>query len=81
MSLWTAQIGRADDRRSSAVYRGQLLREVGCASSVHRSTTTSRQRRCASFHTGSRDVQGGPAKVRPTYIFAGNIILVTFMHR
>ena len=23
-------------------------------------------------------VQGGPAKVRPTYIFAGNIILVTF---
>jgi len=23
-------------------------------------------------------VQGGPAKVKPTYIFAGNIILVTF---
>jgi len=23
-------------------------------------------------------IQGGPAKVRPTYIFAGNIILVTF---
>ena len=23
-------------------------------------------------------VQGGPAKVRPTYSFAGNIILVTF---
>jgi len=23
-------------------------------------------------------LQGGPAKVRPTYIFAGNIILVTF---
>jgi len=24
------------------------------------------------------EVQGGPAKVKPTYIFAGNIILVTF---
>jgi len=24
------------------------------------------------------DLQGGPAKVRPTYIFAGNIILLTF---
>jgi len=23
-------------------------------------------------------IQGGPAKVRPTYIFAGNIISVTF---
>ena len=23
-------------------------------------------------------LQGGPAKVRPTYIFAGNIILATF---
>ena len=23
-------------------------------------------------------IHGGPAKVRPTYIFAGNIILVTF---
>jgi len=26
----------------------------------------------------SINIQGGPAKVRPTYIFAGNIILVTF---
>jgi len=25
-----------------------------------------------------RGTQGGPAKVRPTYIFAGNVILVTF---
>ena len=24
-----------------------------------------------------QDIQGGPAKVRPTYNFAGNIILVT----
>jgi len=24
------------------------------------------------------DLQGGPAKVRPTYIFAGGTILVTF---
>jgi len=24
------------------------------------------------------ELQGGPAKVRPRYIFAGNIVLVTF---
>ena len=27
---------------------------------------------------GALGLQGGPAQVRPTYIFAGNIILVTF---
>jgi len=28
--------------------------------------------------TKMKQIQGGPAKVRPTYIFAGNIILLTF---
>jgi len=30
-----------------------------------------------AVYTRPRSIQGGPAKVRPTYIFAGNIILVT----
>ena len=34
------------------------------------------QHQCLSRH--GVHIQGGPAKVRPTYIFAGNIILVTF---
>jgi len=32
----------------------------------------------AAAHGLHAGIQGGPAKVRPTYFFAGNIILVTF---
>jgi len=33
---------------------------------------------CLPSDCRAHGIQGGPAKVRPTYIFAGNIILVTF---
>ena len=48
-----------------------------CPSHYTQSWTLSDQQQVAVDFT-KFVIQGGPAKVKPTYIFAGNIILVTF---
>ena len=67
---------------SDAIYRsksslhdiqnGALCNIHQCSFSAAPATATASERQVKQFPLG-RDLQGGPAKVKPTYIFAGNV--------